>query len=101
MGRYLIDADYHHEPLEEFVPEMMQDLHEHPDEFLFVKVDRTLVGYVNSFGSRFGCYYIRHIFCAKSKEGLNFGKLLLALAEGTSLKTRVRTVSGGRTIRLC
>jgi hypothetical protein len=56
MGNYMIDIDSDHdplkesEPLEEFVPKMFHDLLNHPYHFLFVKIDRTLVGYANAMG---------------------------------------------------
>ena len=85
MGEYLRNANSEHDPqdesesLETFNSKMFDDLFENPDHFLFVQIDKTLVGYVDAHESRFGGYYIRHIFCKKA--GLNIGKLLLALAE--------------------
>jgi hypothetical protein len=95
MGEYLRDADSEHDPLEEsespeeFNSKMFDDLFKNPHHFLFVEIDRTLVGYVDAHESRFGGYYVRHIFC--NRAGLNIGKLLLALAEEKAFREAPET----------
>jgi len=95
MGTYMNDAGSAHdpleesEPLEEFNSNMFEDLFKNPHHFLFVEIDSTLVGYVDAHESRFGGYYIRHIFC--NKAGLNIGKLLLALAEEKAFREAPET----------
>lgn len=103
MGQYMVDANRGAadaeapgadasgdspevaEALDAFVKMMNENLHEDPEDFLFLKVESALVGYVCCYPSRFGGYYIQHIFCAE--EGLNLGKLLLALAEERAFQT--------------
>ena len=73
------------EALDAFVEMMNKNLQEDPDDFLFIKIESVLVGYVCCYPSYFGGYYIQHVFCAE--EGLNLGKLLLALAEERAFQT--------------